>query len=256
VLSLRDQVGLWTQRQLSRALIPCSYYFAIAWMKLGRHYRIPAIRQARRDFQRLRKEHPGPLVICPNHLTAVDSLLIMWALSPGWRAFLRPSLMPWNLPDKANFSGNLALRVLCYIGRCLPIMRKGPREEVRRVLDKVQALLHRGDSILIFPEGGRSRVGRVDTENFSYGVGTILQECPNAKVLCVFFRGKQQKDFSNLPHRGDEFHVDLRMLQPQSASGGLRGARDVSTQIVKELAAMETEYFAHAGPFRDAHAGQ
>jgi 1-acyl-sn-glycerol-3-phosphate acyltransferase len=245
VLSFRDRIGLWTQRQLSRALIPCSYYFAIIWMKLGRHYRIPAIRQARREFRRLRKENPGPLVICPNHLTAVDSLLIMWALSPGWRAFLRPSLMPWNLPDKANFSGNLALRVLCYIGRCLPIMRKGPREEVRRVLDKVQALLHSGDSILIFPEGGRSRVGRVDTENFSYGVGTILQECPDAKVLCVFFRGKQQKDFSNLPHRGDEFHVDLRMLHPHSESPGLRGARDVSTQIVKELAAMESEYFAH-----------
>jgi 1-acyl-sn-glycerol-3-phosphate acyltransferase len=238
-------MGLWAQGQLSRALIPCSYLFAIAWMKLGRHYRIPAIRRARREFKRLRGENRGPLVICGNHLTAVDSLLIMWALSPGWRAFLRPSLMPWNLPDKANFSGNLALRVLCYVGRCLPIMRKGPREEVRRVLDKVKALLQGGDSILIFPEGGRSRTGRVDTENFSYGVGTILQECPEAKVLCVFFRGKQQTDFSTLPHRGDEFHINLRLIAPRSASEGLRGARDVSTQIVRELAAMETEYFAH-----------
>ncbi|MGZ3650957.1 MAG: lysophospholipid acyltransferase family protein [Bdellovibrionota bacterium] len=248
MLSRYDKIGLWAQRQLSRALIPCSYYFAIIWMRLARRYRIPALKAARREFRRLRREANGPLVICGNHLTAVDSLLIMWALSPGWRAFLRPSLMPWNLPDKANFSGNIYIRMLCYIGRCLPIVRRGPREEVRRVLDKVQALLHRGDSILIFPEGGRSRIGRVDTENFSYGVGTILQECPEASVLCVFFRGRHQKEFSNLPHRGDQFDIDLRLIHPRSESAGLRGARDISTQIVHELAAMEQRHFAREAP--------
>lgn len=243
MLTRSEKFGLWIQLQVSRALIPLSYYGAIAWMKLGRRYRMPMLATARREFRELRRQAKGPLVICGNHLTAVDSLLIMWALSPGWRCFLRPSLMPWNLPDKANFSGNSLIRSLCYVGRCLPIVRRGPREEVRRVLDKVQLLLRRGNSILIFPEGGRSRVGRVDTENFSYGVGTILQESPEARVLCVFFRGKQQKDFSNLPHRGDEFYIDLRLLDPRSEDSGLRGARDLSTQIVQSLAEMERKYF-------------
>ena len=96
---------------------------------------------------------------------------------------------------------------------------------------------------MIFPEGGRSRIGRVDTENFSYGVGSILQEYPEARVLCVFFRGRQQMDFSTLPARGDEFYVDLRLLRPESKDQGLRGARDISTQIIQALAEMEKEYF-------------
>lgn len=243
MLSRSDKLGLWIQRALSRALILPSYYFAIAWMRFGRGWRIPEIARARKRYRELLREGSGPVIICGNHLTAVDSLLMMWALAPGWRAFLRPSLMPWNLPDKANFSGNVYIRVLCYIGRCLPIIRRGPREEVRRVLDKVNTLLHRGDSILIFPEGGRSRVGRVDTENFTYGVGTILQEAPGARVLCVFFRGERQKDFTNLPARHDRFYIDMRMLRPTTAHEGLRGARDLATQIVHELAAMEQIYF-------------
>ncbi|MGZ3694259.1 MAG: lysophospholipid acyltransferase family protein [Bdellovibrionota bacterium] len=243
MLPFADKLGLWIQLLISRALIPVSYYGAIAWMKLGRRYRIPMLRESRKKFRALLKGNKGPLIICGNHLTAVDSLLIMWALSPGWRCFLHPSLMPWNLPDKTNFSGNIYIRFLCYVGRCLPIMRGGPREEVRRVLDKVKTLLGRGNALLIFPEGGRSRTGRVDTENFSYGVGTILQESPDARVLCVFFRGEQQKEFSNLPKRGDKFYIDLRMLQPSSANAGLRGARDISTQIIHTLAEMEQEYF-------------
>jgi len=246
VLPRRDRIGLWIQLQLSRALIPVSYYSAIFWMRFGRRYRIPLLAQSRSRYRDLLKEGKGPVVICGNHLTAIDSLLIMWALSPGWKAFLKPSLMPWNLPDKHNFSGNVYIRFLCYVGRCIPVVRRGPREEVKRVMAKVTSLLSRGHSVLIFPEGGRSRIGRVDTENFSYGVGTILQETPDARVLCVFFRGRQQKDFSNLPARGDEFYIDLRMIRPYSENSGLRGARDISAQIVHSLAEMEKRYFGEA----------
>jgi len=236
-------MGLWIQRLLSRALIPVSYFFAIVWMKFGRRYQIPALRDTRRRYRQLLREGTGPVVICGNHLTAIDSLLIMWALAPGWRASLKPSLMPWNLPDKQNFSGNIYIRFLCYVGRCLPVVRKGPRDEVRKVLDKVGLLLRSGDSILIFPEGGRSRLGRVDTENFSYGVGGIVQEVPGARVLCVYFRGREQKDFSTMPEKGDKFYIDMKMIKPASASPGLRGARDISGQIVHSLAEMEKGYY-------------
>lgn len=245
MLSRSERVGLWIQRKFSRAMILISYYSAISWMKFGQGYRIPAIRESRKKFMELVRESDSPIVICGNHLTAIDSLLIMWALAPGWKCFLVPSLMPWNLPDKANFTGNIYLRFMCYVGRCLPVVRKGPREDVKRVMNKVHALLEKGDSIMIFPEGGRSRIGRVDTENFSYGVGGILQES-KARVLCVFFRGKKQKDFSGIPHRGDEFYIDLKMIEPKSENAGLRGARDLSTQIIHELANMEKVYFEKA----------
>lgn len=243
MLSLRDRLGLWVQLQLSRALAPFSYYSTVAWMKFSRRYQIPMLADTRRKFRALLAEGEGPVVICSNHLTAIDSLLIMWALSPGWKWLLRSSLMPWNLPDKQNFSGNTYIRFFCYVGRCLPVVRRGPREEVRKVLSKVNVLLGKGHSVLIFPEGGRSRIGRVDTENFSYGVGTILQEAPAARVLCIFFRGQRQTDYTDLPHRGDQFYIDLRMIKPVSASTGLRGARDISGQIIGSLAEMERRYF-------------
>jgi 1-acyl-sn-glycerol-3-phosphate acyltransferase len=236
------------QLQLSRVLAPVSYYSAVAWMKLGRRYHIPMLSETRRKFRALLAEGEGPVVICGNHLTTIDSLLIMWALSPGWKWMLKSALMPWNLPEKKNFSGNIYLRVMCYVGRCLPVVRGGDREDMRRVLSKVNTLLSKGHSIMIFPEGGRSRIGRVDTENFSYGVGTIVQEAPKTRVLCVFLRGSKQKDFTTLPYSGDEFYVDLRMLQPASTSTGPRGARDISTQIIGSLAEMERQYFAKA-PF-------
>lgn len=225
-----------------------TYYSVLAWIKLRRKYRVPQIQKVRAEFQKLRKEADAPLVICANHLTVIDSLLIMWALAPGWRCFLNGTLMPWNLPDKKNFSGNVYIRFLCYIGRCIPIIRQGPREETKRVMGKINLLLHKGHSILLFPEGGRSRVGRVDTENFSYGVGNILQDYPKAKVLCVFLRGKYQKEFSDFPQVRDEFYIDLRLCQPVSESVGMRGARDLATQVVQNLAQMERKYFALQSP--------
>jgi Acyltransferase len=243
VLSLRDRIALNVQRLVSQALAPLSYYGAVAWLLLGRGYRIPGLARCRRRYRLFLEEGGGPVVICANHLTKIDSLLIMWALSPGWKWWFRPVLMPWNLPDKANFSGNAWIRMACYFGRCLPIIRRGPREEVRRVLEKVNVVLERGHAVLIFPEGGRSRLGRVDTDNFGYGVGTILQECPQARVLCVFLRGEKQREYSDLPQAGDRFHIDLRALHPKTENSGLRGARDLSTQIVQTLAGMEQDYF-------------
>ena len=108
-------------------------------------------------------------------------------MAPSWRLIVRPRLFTWNLPDRQNIAGmRWWIRVLCYVGKCMPVVRKATPEETRRTLDKVAFLLSRGQTVLVFPEGGRSRVGRVDTENFSYGVGRMLQETPAARVLCVY----------------------------------------------------------------------
>ena len=243
MLSQRDRIALWWQLQLSRAFIPFFYYPVLAWIKFRQAYRIPRLLETRDKYRDLLALENGPFLICANHLTTIDSLLLLWALAPGWKCFLFPTLMPWNLPDKHNFSGNIYIRALCYFGRCLYVIRRGPREEIKRVLDKIGALLKRGHSIMIFPEGGRSRTGRVDTENFSYGVGSIVQESPNVRVLCIFMRGRNQVEYSKFPERGEEFYIELEVIHPSSLSPGLRGAREISTQIVQHLAKMEESYF-------------
>lgn len=244
MLSGQNRRALWWQIQLSRALIPFFYFPVWAWLKFVRGYRIPHLAEVRAQYIELLNSADGPLLICANHLTVIDSLLLLWAFTPLWKCFLFPRAMPWNLPDKHNFSGNIYIRALCYVGRCLYVARRGPREEVKKVLDQVNTLLDRGHSIMIFPEGGRSRTGRVDTENFSYGVGTIVQNAPQARVLCVFMRGKNQKEFSHIPARGDEFYFSLKVIQPRAEDSGMRGAREIATQIVQALSAMEKTYFA------------
>jgi 1-acyl-sn-glycerol-3-phosphate acyltransferase len=126
------------------------------------------------------------------------------------------------------------------------VLRRGPPEEARRALDKVAFLLSRGQSVLVFPEGGRSRAGRVDTQNFVYGVGRMVQETPSARVLCVFARGLGQRAFTNYPRHGETFFIRLKSVAPTTAFRGLRGDRDLATQIVRQLSVMEQEYLEHA----------
>ena len=242
-----DRPGLRLQECLSQVVSPFTYGALAAWMKFARRYRIPDLRRVREEFMAQAGEQRGPLLICANHLTIIDSLVIQWALTSGWRFVWRRDLFAWNLPDKRNLATFWWWRVLGYLGKCIPVVRKGTAEQARQTLDKVTWLLRRGQSVVIFPEGGRSRVGRVDRESVTYGVGQILQAVPGTRVLCVFLRGRGQEAYSDYPARGETFAVRLKRIAPSTGSAGLRGARDLAMQIVGQLSDMETRYFEDAG---------
>ena len=109
-------------------------------------------------------------------------------------------------------------------------------------------LLSRGETGLIFPEGGRSRSGRVEVENAAYGVGRIVKSVPGCRVLCVYLRGERQRGHSGVPARGDRLlRSRSPALEPKSDHAGLRGSRDVARQIAARLAEMEREHFAQHG---------
>jgi len=245
VLSAGSRVWLRVQGLVSRAFVFPTYYSIEAWLRF-RRYRILDRRRIRAQFAALVGDRRGPLLVCANHLTLIDSLIIQWALSPGWRLFVRPDWFFWNLPDKYNMSINLFVRALGYFGKCVLVRRKGPPEEMRRALDQVAYLLGRGQSVLIFPEGGRSRVGRVDTETFMYGVGRMIQESPEARVVCVFARGVGQRAYSNYPRAGETFVVRMKRVAPTTTTKGMRADRDLATQVVHHLRDMEQEYLENA----------
>jgi 1-acyl-sn-glycerol-3-phosphate acyltransferase len=245
VLPVRARLGLRVQEVLSQALILVTYYGFVGWLRY-RRYRIPDLSRLRAEFAALERDCRGPLLVCANHITLVDSLVIQWALAPGWRLMVRPRWFIWNLPDRHNISATWWLRTIGYLGKCVPVLREGPPEEARRTLDKVAFLLARGQSVLVFPEGGRSRIGRVDPDRVMYGVGRMLQQSPGAHVLCVYARGVGQGDVSNYPRTGERFFVRLSAFAPATAHHGLRADRDLAMQIVGRLIEMEQEYFAHA----------
>jgi hypothetical protein len=173
----------------------------------------------------------------------VDSFLITWALgNPLWFV-LHFSALPWNVPDRLNFASKPWQKAAVYLLKCVPIHRGGRRSEVADVLSRVAHLLRKNESVLIFPEGGRSRSGRVEVESAATGVGRVIRSVPHCRVLCVYLRGERQSAYSFVPERGDHFYAAVSEIEPKTDASGLRGSRELVRQVVRRLAEMETEYF-------------
>jgi 1-acyl-sn-glycerol-3-phosphate acyltransferase len=242
-LNRRERLALQVQRFAGRLLAPVWVPAVAALMRFGMGWRIEGLAAARRRYRALWRAGDGPVVVCANHLTMIDSALIAWALgSPAWFLTHYP-MLPWNVPERRNFAASRISRLLVYLMKCIPVTRGGARDDVAGVLNRLVYLLAHGEAVLIFPEGGRSRSGRVEVDNTTYGVGQLLDALPGCRVLCVYLRGARQNGFGDVPPRGERFQIRLDCLQPTSALTGLRRARDLSQQIVRALSRLEEEYF-------------
>ena len=206
-------------------------------------YRVRELSEMRKTARDLFKQHKGPWIICPNHLTMIDSVIVAYAIAPLYLYMLQYRLLPWNLPEQANFQSNIFLTIICYLAKCVPVHRGGDRGKMKATLDTCQYLLEKKEGLLIFPEGGRSRTGRVDTENFSYGVGRLIAHAPDCRVLCVYLRGDGQKAYSGIPKFGEHFTGKTETFIPDMENSGLKAQRSCARQIVERLARMEKECF-------------
>lgn len=214
----------------------------IALLRWRGRYRIKRHAEIRRQFREI-AECKQSLLVCANHLTMIDSVILIWAFASLWRYAIDYRLFCWNLPAVENTRKHKSWRVITYLSKCLLIDRLGGAAHTGSVLAKVCNLLRRGECAMLFPEGTRSRTGRVDPSAVTYGAGKILQEVPDCRVLCVYLRGKGQETYSDFPKYGEIFEIDLAVIKPVSTHGGLRGARDLSRQIVEKLKIMEEQRF-------------
>jgi len=207
-------------------------------------YRVHNLKEIRRQCAEEFSRHKGSWIICANHLTMVDSFLLTYAIFSLSGYIKDYEKLPWNLPERSNFQKNIILTVLCYLSKCIPIDRGGPREKTKKTLDKCIYLMRHGQNIMIFPEGGRSRTGRVDKEGFSYGVGRFVQDVEGCKIMCVYMRGDKQTSYSCIPAWGEKFSAQVEVFTPVPAAvDGLRAQREYATQIIDRLAQMEEKYF-------------
>jgi 1-acyl-sn-glycerol-3-phosphate acyltransferase len=243
-LRLRDRLALRVQLALSYFGLIVFGPVLLALYHFRFRFSAHDLDQVRERYRALRASHPGPLLICSNHLTLIDSIIQAVLLGSLWGYLRHPSALPWNLPEAKNFRHNRIWRLVCYLGRCIPVQRGASREHAALAQARMRYVLERGDAIAIFPEGKRSRDGRVDDRDFSYGVGQLLNQNPDAKVLCIYLRGMRFGGFADFPRIGERFYLQLQMLAPQSGSHGLRRARDLSAQVIARIKAMEGDYFA------------
>lgn len=244
LISPRHKFFLQLQRALAYVnMIWFVPLFMLLLHGLGRYHCVN-LRQLRQKARKLASIHPNrPILICSNHLTMIDSLLIIWFLN-DFPSYIRSfQLFPWNVPELQNFGKNFLLRLMCYLGKCVYVERSGSLETKRQTLAKLDFLIERGESLCIFPEGGRSRSGRIDRNSAVYGVGQLIQAHPELKVWCLYLRGEGQDSYSFLPKRGERFYADLVEIRPETSYSGRRAARDLTMQVIDQLAKMEEAYF-------------
>lgn len=210
-------------------------------------YRIRNVDAIREKVKDLYLKHPGPWLICANHLTLIDSLVIAYALAPFYRYMIHYNRLPWNMPEKTNFNTNFLMTLTTFVFKCIPVIRGGDRNALAKCLAKCQFILEKRESLLIFPEGTRSRSGRIDPETVSYGVGGLFTRMPDCHVLCVYLRGEKQTGYSAFPRRYQQFYVDARPFIPTPHGKGLRAQRDCAHQIIHALVDMEKGYDAFVG---------
>jgi len=251
-MGAREKILLFCQYLLGQiAVFVLAPFVYLAVRLFG--YRVRDLRRIRRECGRHFAAHNGPWIICANHLTNVDSVILSYAVAPMYRYMFHFRLLPWNLPERTNFQTNILSTIMCYLVKCIPVSRGGDREEMKRVLEKCIYVLGRGQVMLIFPEGGRSRTGRINPENVSYGVGRFVQTFEDCRVMCIYLRGDGQDHYSNMPKRGEHFTVHVDVLTPKrTALNGLRAQRYYAEMIINHLAHMEETYFASR---RQRHSG-
>ncbi len=240
----KSKTFLYLQNILGRItiLIVAPLYFFMAMIFF---YRVRNLKEIRRQCAIEFSRHNGSWIICANHLTMIDSFILDYALFSLSQYMISFRKLPWNLPEGSNFQSNIFLRVLCYLSKCIPIHRGGSREKMKKNLDKCIYLLRRGDNIMIFPEGRRSRTGRVNKEDFSYGVGRFVKNVETCKVMCMYLRGDKQAGYSIIPAWGEKFSVQIEVFTPKPLEGSdLKVQREYATQIIDRLAQMEEKYFA------------
>ena len=242
-LPQRARLELALQRAVCFAFSPLTTLAALVILRIWLRLRFAGIRELRRAYSSFRRTSNAPLLVCGNHLTMIDSALIAYALgSPLWYVLHFASL-PWNTPERNVFATRPWQRVLIYLYKCVPIERGGARADVADTIERFMHLLQRGEVGLIFPEGGRSRTGRVEVEDAAYGVGRIVKSVPGCRVLCVYLRGDAQHEYSGLPARGDTLRARIAWIEPKSDQRGLRASRDIARQILTRLAELEREHF-------------
>lgn len=237
--SCGERRRLRVQRAVSRALAPLWLPVLVAVLRFGGGWSLQGAEALRAHYRALRRTHRGGVLVCPNHLTMIDSALVAWALG-GPLFFLRDfAALPWNLPERRHFAAHWWNRAAVWLLKCLPIERGGARREQGATLARVAWLLGQGEAVLVFPEGARSRSGRVERDAPTYGPGRLLAAAPDVRVLCVYLRGERQSAMSDLPARGQRFRVAWADVEPKSEQAGLRRALDLTQQVLATLAALE-----------------
>jgi 1-acyl-sn-glycerol-3-phosphate acyltransferase len=174
----------------------------------------------REGFERLPDR--GPAVLCPNHVSFLDSAFLM--LTVGRRI---------SFVGKAEYMDSWKTRYLFPAMGMIPIDRAGG-EKSQVALDAAEAVLRRGELFGIFPEGTRSRDGVLHKGRTGAARLALKVGCPIYPVGVIGTDAIQPPD-ARMPKLGG--HCTIRIGRPIDVDR-YRDRRDdhlVLRQITDEL---------------------
>ena len=247
-LDPREVFRLRLQRLVGRAAFAAVGPGCIFAMRVVRNNRLEGIEAARRVY-RDALATGLPTVICANHLTMVDSGFLHWALASVPDYLLHYERYSWNVAASEHFKSNAFLSSLVFLSKTVGIDRSGDEAHRKAVLEKLRWLVSHGEVVTLFPEGRRSRSGRIDPPTVTYGIGQLLKDLERPQVLCVYLRGRNQQVMSSIPAWGDTMEIAVELIEPSTTQTGLRAVRDLSRQVITKLKAMEDAWLAQRGTF-------
>ncbi len=243
-LSKLEKIKIHLQKILGNISFIWIGLLVIFLIKFFFKYKIKEHKKHKDFFKKLIK-NKRMLLICSNHLTMIDSIILQYAFGSYFFYLFRYQYFAWNVPAKEVFAKNIIRSLLLFLVKCIPLDRKGSLEYHEKMLNIIEYILSLKEPFIIFPEGGRSRKGRFDLENITYGVGRIVYDLKDIDVLCVYLRGDKQETFTNLPEKNSEFYVSYKVIQPKtSATKKLLAEKELSLQIGNTIKELEEEYFS------------
>ncbi len=111
-LKFKEKFALKIQYLVAWITFPLWGTFLISLIRFMRGYKVQQLPEIRRHYKQLRRSAEGPIIVCSNHLTMLDSLILNWSLAsiPSYtRSF---KTFSWNIPERDYLDQNLILRII------------------------------------------------------------------------------------------------------------------------------------------------
>ncbi|PJI91003.1 lysophospholipid acyltransferase family protein [Luteimicrobium subarcticum] len=185
----------------------------------------------------------GPVILASNHLSFIDSLLIP-VVSPRQVTYMAKA----EYFTGKGVKGRLSRWFFTTFGH-IPVQRDDPRAGLKSLEDAL-VVLNRGDAFGIYPEGTRSRDGKLHRGHTGVGYLALTGQAPVVPVA-VINTDKVQPVDARFPRLSRRFKVEVHFGAPidparQIASGQrpAQARRELTDTVMEQIHALSGQDLA------------
>jgi len=168
----------------------------------------------------------GPLILAPNHFSAMDHWFVGILLARPVRFMAKSQL----------FKGRLLEFILLHAG-AFPV-RRGHQDE--EAITTARRILNRGGVLVIYPEGGRSRSGQIGT-SARRGVGRLGLESGAPIVPVAVMGSERARNWRRLQFPAVTVRYGSLMRLPTQAEPSRERQQEVADRVLAAIRELHGE---------------